>query len=212
MITSNNQDQAAIYAYLQPIVSGCGGFIKSNGYMVVLDNELVMMSEDRAVMSVVHIQPLNIVYIARIKDFINAKKDPSTFFQQTKFMGSQQVLSEIENKFYVYHESECMSGGVAENVFDPIFQEENMFVFPTFREQISSTNRSFLKITNGGEYYYIPVSKAIFPINKDDQCSLKVFKWFDEQNTRVFKYEVYKKKLKLVIHIYTKQFVFNTGG
>lgn len=211
MMTSNNLEQAEIYAYLQPIVSGCGGFIKSNGYMVVLNNELIMMSEDRAVMSVVHIQPLSIVYIARIKEFINAKKDPSTFFQQTKFMGSLQVLEEIENKFYLYHNTEHMCG-LAENVFDPIFQEEDMFVFPTFREKISSIGRSFLKITNGGEYYYIPVSKAIFPINKDDQCSLKVFKWFDEQNTRVFKYEVYKKKLKLVIHIYTKQFVFNTGG
>lgn len=205
------QDQEQIYAYLQPIVSGCGGFIKSNGYMLILNDILVMMSHDRAMMSAVHIQPLNMIYIASIKDFINAKNDTCSFVEKTRFVGSYQIYKEIENIFYMYHEMDMHSINT-EGVYSPIFQENDMFVFPTFQDNVKQVTKSVLKITNGIEYYCIPVSKAIFPINKDDQCSLKVFDWTNDPNTRIFKYEVYKKKLKTTIHIYTKQFIFHTGG
>ena len=46
-----------IYNYIYPIVSS-SGFIKSNGYMIVQYDVLIMISEDNSVMSIVKINPV----------------------------------------------------------------------------------------------------------------------------------------------------------
>ena len=61
-------DLKDIYNYIYPIVSS-SGFIKSNGYMIIQYDTLIMVSLDMSVISIVKINTVKLVCIANIHDF-----------------------------------------------------------------------------------------------------------------------------------------------
>lgn len=200
--------QSEIYAYLQPIVSGCGGFIKTKGFMVVEHDVLLMMSLDRAFLSVIKIKPLNILYTSYIKDFINCKNNPESFMQSTTFYGSIQIYNEITSK---YHE---ICGGVntvpiytEDLTAYQVYEEDNMYNIPGFEDQVKSTGLSWISFNDGNRKYKICISKIIFPLNKGDHSSISIYDIYKD-NTRLFKYQLHKNKLKLSVDVYTRQFIF----
>lgn len=209
--TSLGQDvnQREIYEFLYPYVSGCGACVKTHGYMVVYDNQLIMMSYDGAILSFVNLPPINVWIICEINKFIAAKEDPDHFLQRVRLVRSMQIFNDIYNKFLWYYENDCMR----EPMEFVEFEQDDLFVYPTFQEYIKGVAVNHMNITNKAEYYSIPISKAILPINKGDTCSLVVCDLHGD-NTRIFKFKIHKKKLKTDLVIYTRQFVFpvGTGG
>lgn len=188
-----------IYNYLYPIISGCGGFIKSDGYVMVRCNTVVLMTYDRAFLSVIPINPINLVYIALIKDFVNAKNDPENFITNTHFNGNMLVYYEMESKYELY------TNTIQDNIME--YHEDDIYNIPKFEDHMKVSGFHWTSFGVNGVCYKLMVSKSIFPINKGDTCSVSIFNMHND-NTRILKYRIYKKKLKVYTDIYTRQFVF----
>lgn len=195
-----------IYNYLQPIVSGCGAFIKSSGFMMVQHDVLVMMSYDRAFLSVVQIKPLNLIYIAEISTFMKCKNDPEHFMENSYFLGGNAIYYEMEALYINYWETINVHG---DTILE--YHEEDIYNIPNFKENISTSGFRWSSFSANGIQYKLMVSKSIFPLNKDDSCSVSIFNMYQD-NTRVLRYRVYKKKLKLYVDIFTRQYVFCATG
>lgn len=195
-----------IYNYLQPIVSGCSAFIKSSGFMMVQHDVLVMMSYDRAFLSVVQIKPLNLIYIAEISTFIKCKDDPEHFLENSCFIGSNAIYYEMENIYIQYWESINVHG---DQILE--YHEDDIYNIPNFTDHMNSKGFHWSAFAANGIQYKLMVSKSIFPINKGDSCSVSIFNMYHD-NTRILRYRIYKKKLKLYVDIFTRQYVFGATG
>lgn len=199
--------QAELYKYLQPIVSGLGGFIKSKGHMVVEHNVLLLMSHDRSFLSVIPIKPLNFIYTAEIKEFNKCNKSPDTFIEQTTFFGSIQIHDEIVSKYHqLYHANNGKLIYEEDLTKYQVYEEDNMFNLQDFEERVKSTNLSWILFNDGNRPYKICISKIIFPLNKGDHSSISIYDAYGD-NTRLFRYRIHKNKLKMYADIYTRQFI-----
>ena len=49
--------------YVQPIVNGCAGFIKTDGYMTHIPGTIIMMSSDETCCAIIHIPVIYNIYI-----------------------------------------------------------------------------------------------------------------------------------------------------
>lgn len=191
---------ADIYNYLKPIVSGCSGFVKSNGFMLVQHDLLVMMSYDRSMINMVRIKPLNIIFVSYISTFIGCKDDPETFMQQCAFYGSNIILNEMTDKAIGYQ-------SIVNNT--PLeYCEDNIYNLPDFQKKLK-TPIQWTVFSGNGQRYKMAVSKTIFPLNKGDECAVKIYNPYVD-NTRIMLYSVYKKKLKVMVNIFTRQYVFSS--
>ncbi|WP_301204564.1 hypothetical protein [Bacteroides acidifaciens] len=189
-----------IYNYLKPIVTGCSGFVKSNGFMLVQHDLLVMMSYDRSTIDMIRIQPLNILFVAYISDFVGCKDTPETFMQQCAFYGSNIILNEMTYKTIGYQ-------SIVNNT--PLeYCEDNVYNLPDFQEKLK-TPIQWTVFSGNGQRYKMAVSKVIFPLNKGDECAVKIYDPYAD-NTRIMLYSVYKKKLKVTVDIFTRQYVFRS--
>lgn len=186
-----------IYNYLKPIVSGCSGFVKSSGLMLVQDNILLMMSYDRAFINIVDIQHTNLLFVAEISTFLGCKDTPETFMTQCAFYGSNIILNEMMEKCAMYYD--------LHNIPQEYY-EDNIYNLPNFAEKLK-TSIQWTVFSGNGQRYKLAVSKSIFPLNKGDECGVRIFNPYND-NTRLMCYEVHKKKLKVIARIITRQFVF----
>lgn len=188
-----------IYNYLKPIVTGCSGFVKSNGFMLVQHDLLVMMSYDRSTIDIIKIRPLNIFFVAYISTFVGCKDEPETFMQRCAFYGSNIILNEMAQKAMCY---QSIMGTT------PEYCEDNVYNLPDFQEKLK-TPIQWTVFSGNGQRYKIAVSKVIFPLNKGDECAVKIYNPYAD-NTRIMVYSVYKKKLKVTVDIFTRQYVFSS--
>lgn len=178
-----------IYNYLYPIVSS-SGFIKSNGYMVVQYDTLIMISEDYSVMSIVKINPVQLLYIGNIHSFITCKSNNTidNWLVNTYFLGSTLKYYSILDIYNRY----C-------NISLPIiYSEDNMSNIPDFDRVVKLNNPEWLSLSNRLK---LSVCKAITPVNKGDSVGVIVY---DNYDSYIVQYNLYKKKLNNTIYIYMR--------
>ena len=170
-----------IYNYIYPIVSS-SGFIKSNGYMIVQYDVLIMISEDNSVMSIVKINPVNILYIGNIHSFIACKSnDINNWLINTYFYS----IIDIYNRY--------------NNISLPIvYSEDDMTNIPGFDRVIKLNNPDWLTISNKIK---LSVCKAITPVNKGDKVGVIIY---DNNDSYIVQYNLYKKKLNNTIYTYMR--------
>lgn len=202
--------QSEIYKYLYNVISGCGGFIKSKGYVLINYDAIVLMSFDRAFLSIIPIKPVNIVYVSEIKMFVKAKDKPESFIQDTYIIGAYQLYTEMHKKYMTYNAIGNSTSQYSEDTTAcQIYQEDLMSNLEGFDQAVSSTSLSWIKFNDGERRYKICVSKTIFPLNKGDHSSISIFK-VDDSNTRILRYRIHKNKLKVYADIFTKQFILDS--
>ena len=184
--------------YLQPIVNGCAGFIKTDGYMLHTPGHIYMMSADETFFSHIKIPMVyNILFVSNINMFLRCK-DPEQqehVLELTYFFGSNikaaslltyaEAYSNTDNMICEYHEPDCMN-------------------IDGFGNKVSnSTEINNMTVCSTCHWYRIPVSKSITPINKGDICELQIYRPYEcEDSKRIIRYTVHKKKMKLDIDIY----------
>ena len=180
-------DLKDIYNYIYPIVSS-SGFIKSNGYMIIQYDTLIMVSLDMSVISIVKINTVTVVCIANIHDFISCKNDVDNWISNTYLLGASLKYNSIIEIYNRY----C-------NISLPIiYSEDDMFNIPGFENAIKSNNPEWLLLPNKLK---ISVCKAITPVNKNDKIGIIIYDNFD---TYIIQYNLYKKKLNNVITTYMR--------
>lgn len=205
-----NEYQKEIYKYLYQIISGCGGFIKSKGYVLINYDTIVLMSFDRAFLSIIPIKPVNLIYVSEIKAFVKAKDKPESFVEDSYIIGSYQLYTEMYNKYNIYRMMNENGIQYSEDTTPcQIYHEDLMSNLEGFDESVSSTALSWIKFNDGTRRYKICVSKTIFPLNKGDHSSISIFK-VDDSNTRIIRYRIHKNKLKVYADIFTKQFILDS--
>jgi len=187
-----------IYEYLVPIVKGCSGFIKSQGYMTVENDHLILMSFDRSHITIVQINPLNLIFAAEIKSFINCKDDPESFITKTYSLGNYQLYCEMSEKYKQYWRV------LVDN--KPIYSEIDMYNIEGFANEILSNKISWIIFNDGMTKYKTPVSKWITQLNKGETCSLNIYDIYKD-NTRLFNYIIHKNKLKVDAYLFTRQYI-----
>ena len=62
--------------YVQPIVNGCAGFIKTDGYMTHIPGTIIMMSADETCCAIIHIPVIYNIYMTSIINTFLAIKTP----------------------------------------------------------------------------------------------------------------------------------------
>lgn len=196
-IQLNAEEQAHLYAYIQKIVSACCTVIKSNGYFCVSDNVIILMSADRTMFASIPINPLGFEYVSRIAQFIGCKATPENFLQLTDFYGKYQIYEEMFQLYLNYVENRWSAME---------YKEENMTVISQFPDAVASSDVSWVSFASKSILYRMAISKCILPINKGDKVGIEIYKT-NQDNIKVFRYMVYKSKIKSQMDIYTRQFV-----
>lgn len=197
-IKLQKEDQQQIYLYLSKLVSACSTVIKTNGYLCVFNDIIVMMSADRTIMATIPINPIGFEYVSEIKQFLDCKNNPESFLECTHFFGYIQIYNEILNYFIQYHE------GCDTNTLE--YKEDDMMVFQSFPDAVASSDVSWVTFSSKSILYRMSISKCLLPINKGDSVGVEIYNIYND-NTRVYKYIINKKKIKSTIMIYTRQFV-----
>jgi hypothetical protein len=195
-----NQEYIDFCNYIKPIVTGCSGYIRTNGYMMHKPGSLVLLSSDETTIAIVPLGVIfNIKYTCHIGDFLKLKTDEemSNFQELCYFLGWNTIEDRIDKYFSIY--MNLIKYGLLE------YEYNNCLELPTFSLNVASSEIHYINIPNGNSFYRIPVSKAITPLNKSDTCDLKVYKYvMDPTNDRIktIRYSVYKKKFKLSFDVY----------
>lgn len=179
------------FDYIHGVISSCGGFIKTNGYMVVNVDTLILLSYDECVLLVVKIKPMNIVYVAMIHEFM-AAKEPGRI--PNGFLGAQLKYNRIMELYNKYTMMEKFS--------KVIYEEPDMKNVPLFNDYVSSLNMNFIRVDlKDSKYVMVPVSKIILQMTNSDECGLTIY--HDAVDTYA-KYSLYKKKYKITANIYMR--------
>ena len=196
----NNVDMIEFCKYIQTVVSGCAGFIRTQGYMYHQPGIIVMMNADETVVSIIKIPIIfDIKFAANINTLRNVKeeKDMEDLFNQVYFTGLN-IKENILKKYlydYINLDEKCRC----------IFQEEDCHNLVGFDDKLGSSDIHHINIVDDGMYYRIPISKSFTPVSKPDSCGIKIYDYiYDQSNLgiKTVKYIVYKKKFKLNIEIY----------
>lgn len=180
-------DLKDIYNYIYPIVSS-SGFIKSNGYMIIQYDTLIMVSLDMSVISIVKINTVMLVCIANIHDFISCKNDVDNWISNTYLLGAGLKYNSIIEIYNRYN-----------NISLPIiYSEDDMTNISGFDRVIKLNNPDWLTISNKIK---LSVCKAITPVNKGDKVGVIIY---DNNDSYIVQYNLYKKKLNNTIYTYMR--------
>ena len=188
-------------SYIQPIVNGCLGFVKSNGYMTHFPGTIVAMSSDETVCVIIKIPVVYDVYMtSSIGRFLQLKtpEEQLNLFNEIYFTGWNIKQNSLIKYFNIY--SKLNDYG------NCIFEEPNCMNIPNFPECVSLTSINNVNISDGIFNYKIPVSKSITQLSKADSLNLRLYNCaFDKNNIniRTVRYNMYKKKFKLNVDIFT---------
>lgn len=188
--------------YVQPIVSGCAGFIRTDGYMTHYPGHIILMNADESFVSIIKIPVIfDIKLTAIIGDFLKLKTEEEMMhlFDKIYFIGwniKEFKMLNYANNYDILNT--CQSE----------YSEEDCYNIPGFREGMSNSEIDFISIPtldNENRVYRIPVSKAITNASKSDSISINIYKYQlnpNDQMLRTVRYTVFKKKFKLNIDIY----------
>ncbi len=194
-----NNNLIEFYNYIRPIVSGCAGFIRTDGYMLHYPGVIVLMNADESFVSIIKIPVIfDIKLVSIIGEFLKLKTDEEilNMYNRLYFTGwnlKEFSLVKYMNDYNILNQYQCE------------FQEDDCFNLSGFTEGMSNSEISFISIPkNEYRVYRIPVSKAITNVAKSDSVSIKIYKylWSNDDMLRTVRYTVFKKKFKLNIDIY----------
>ena len=191
-------------SYAQPIINSCSGFIKSDGYMTHFPGVIIMMDVDQTFYTIIHIPVIyNLYFTAIISDFMAMKKPEDQIMEKLYFNGwnvkndylirAYGLFDDIDNKVRcVYYEPNCYNiNGFESNASKSIIGNVNVF-----------TNDSRFRI---------PASKAITPLSKGDEASLRIYDYIinpSDNNVKTMRYTFRKKKFKLAVDVYSNILTF----
>lgn len=192
-------------SYIQPILTSCLGFVKTDGYMSHIPGAILAMSADETVFAVIKIPVIFDVYMtAQINKFMQLKtpEEQEDMFNRIYFTGWNIKNTSLLQYFNTYEsvEQRCT-----------IFEEPDCFNIPGFNEAVSSTLIGNVKVSNGLRMFIIPASKSITNLNKSDTVNLKIYDCaFDPSrlDVKTVKYTMFKKKFKLNIDIFANILAF----
>lgn len=195
-----NTNLIEFYNYIRPIVSGCAGFIRTDGYMLHYPGIIVLMNADESFVSIIKIPVIfDIKIVSIIGDFLKLKTDEDILdlFNRIYFIGwnlKEFNLVKYMNDYNIL------------NQYQPEFQEDDCYNLNGFTEGMSNSEISFMSIPkNNYRVYRVPVSKAITNAAKSDSVSIKIYPYLyntKDSMIRTVRYTVFKKKFKLNIDIY----------
>lgn len=191
-----NQQMYDFFSYVQPIVSGSLGFMKTEGYLTHFPGVIVAMSSDETYCAIIHIPVIFNVYMtAQISTFLQLKYMENQTLENLYFVGYNVKNASMINYFNFYNgiddKAEC------------IYSEPDCFNIPGFKECMASSNISSVIVSDGARYYVIPASKSITQAAKADTVSLKIYNNERHPLVKTVRYTIYKKKFKLPVDIYS---------
>lgn len=191
-----NQDLKEFFKYVQPILSGSLGFIKTEGYFTHIPGVIIAMSSDETYCAIIKIPIIFNVYVtAQINTFIQLKTPEVQTYENLYFVGWNVKNRNLMGYFNYYD-------GVDNNM-PCIYSEPDCFNIPKFDECMSSSSISNVVVTTGTNYYIVPASKSITQVSKADTASLKIYQNPENQLIKTVRYTVYKKKFKLPVDIFS---------
>lgn len=192
----DNQNLTDFFNYVQPIVSGSLGFIKTEGYMTHFPGVIVAMSADETYCAIIHIPVIFNVYMTSIIGTFLQLKDPEVQkLENTYFVGNNIKNSTMMRYFFEY--DNLGSTGV------PIYTEPDCYQIPDFDKCIGSSDISNIRVSDGRNYYIIPASRSITQVSKADTVDVKIYNNPRSNIIKTVRYTVYKKKFKLPVDIYS---------
>lgn len=189
--------------YTQPIVTGCAGFIRTDGYVLHTPGLLLFMSYDECFFSIVRIPVIyNIIFISSIRKFLANKEDEDrmNILENTYTLGNNLIMEKMLKYYEIYKDIPIISY--------KYYEEPNCYNIPGFSEYSSSSSYDIgwiELIDNNKTLYRVPASKLITPLNKDDTCSIGIYECAHtnyRDTKRTVMYEMYKKKFKLYVDIF----------
>lgn len=191
-----NQQITDFFNYVQPIVSGSLGFMKTEGYFTHFPGVIVAMSSDETYCAIIHIPVIFNVYMtAQISTFLQLKTPDVQNLENLYFVGYNVKNVSMMNYFNQYN-------GIDEKT-ECIYSEPDCFNIPGFEECMANSNISSVIVSDGAKYYVVPASKSITQAAKADTVSLKIYNNSRAQFVKTVRYTVYKKKFKLPVDIYS---------
>ena len=148
------------------------------GSILVLNDKLVSLNEDKSLMYVTDVTPTSMMYANTVTHISNGEYDNNLREYNIVLNLYQQYMS-----------------------YPILFREEGVDQYPDFPDILSmraKDPRTHYEI-NG---LYIPIFYGLLPMNKGDRLDINIL----DMNpvTSVVRYDVYKKALKRYIYIYTK--------
>lgn len=186
--------------YIQTVVSGCAGFIRTQGFMWHQPGIIIMMNADETVVSIIRIPIIyDVRLVANINTLRNIKeeKDMENLFDNVYSPG----LNIKGNRLQKY----LLDYGNINDTGRCIYSEDDCHNIPGFDNNLASSDIHYLNIVDGDKFYTVPVSKAFTPVSKPDSCGIKVYDYIYDMNNpniKTLQYNVYKKKFKLNIEIF----------
>lgn len=191
-----NQNLKDFFSYVQPILSGSLGFIKTEGYFTHIPGAIVAMSADETYCAIIKIPVIFDVYItAQINTFIQLKTPEVQTLENLYFVGWNVKNRSLMSYFNYYND--------IDSILPCIYSEPDCFNIPKFDECMASSSISNVIVTTGTQYYIVSASKSITQASKADTVSLKIYQNPENQLIKTVRYTVYKKKFKLPVDIYS---------
>ena len=198
----NNIDLVEFCKYIQPILTGCAGFTKTDGYMVHLPGVLLFTSDDNCFFGIINLPVIfDIIIVAKSKVFLGCKEieQQRELLQRIYFLGNNMVFDDIMRFYNIYKNTESL----------PLYYyEEDCYNIEGFAEHSkkSTFNIGWLKIIDNNQTMYrIPCSKYITPLTKADSCSIGIYAYANDPTDfykRSVIYSIYKHKFKFAYNIY----------
>ena len=197
----NHNDIIEFFNYVQPIVNGSFGFIKTEGYMTHFPGVIVAMSADETYCGIIHIPIIFNVYMtAEIGTFLQLKTDDVRKLENLYFVGNNVKNAAMMRYFYDYND--------IDNKARCIYAEPDCYNIPSFDTCVGASTISSVRICDNRNFYVIPASKAITQAAKAVTVSLKLYDSPRASNIKTVRYTIYKKKFKLPVDIFSNILVF----
>lgn len=189
------------FSYVQPILNGSLGFIKTEGYFTHMPGMLLAMSSDETYFAVIQIPVIFNVYItAEINTFLQLKTPDVQYLENLYFVGNNIKLNSMMEYLASYN-------GIDDKV-PCIYTEPDCYNIPGFTECMKRSDICNVRVADGKRYFVIPASKAITQAAKADTVSLKIYDNPRSPMIKTVRYNIYKKKFKLFVDIFSNILVF----
>ena len=189
------------FSYVQPILNGSLGFIKTEGYFTHMPGMLLAMSSDETYFAVIQIPVIFNVYItAEINTFLQLKTPDVQYLENLYFVGNNIKLNSMMEYLASYN-------GIDDKV-PCIYTEPDCYNIPGFTECMKRSDICNVRVADGKRYFVIPASKAIAQASKADTVSLKIYDNPRSPMIKTVRYNIYKKKFKLFVDIFSNILVF----
>lgn len=185
--------------YIQPIVNGCGGFIKTVGDFAHFPGCLILQSNDISFLSIIELPKYYSIRISgKCNTLLSLKEDllKINIIDKLAYLGNFNKYHEMLNNYNKYYDLTTNSNNII------VLSIDDMYAVNGFEEMSKSTDISHIMLTDyEGINHIIYVSKIITPLVKGDTCKFILYKNIIN-NIYTVEYRIYKKKFKLNMSVF----------